>query len=58
MRVVGQTKREPEMRKRVSRMLPWWGLAAVVGWFLLPALVESLEVAVKGNDVRMAGAGA
>ena len=29
-------------------MLLWWGLAALAGWFLLPASVESLEVAVKG----------
>jgi len=36
------------MTDKLARMLPWWSLAAVVGWFLLPASVESLDVAVKG----------
>ena len=36
------------MTERVTIMLLWWGLAALAGWFLLPASVESLEVAVKG----------
>jgi hypothetical protein len=30
------------------RMLFWWGLAIVVGWFLLPASLESLSAAVGG----------
>ena len=30
------------------RMLFWWGVAIVVGWFLLPASLESLSAAVVG----------
>jgi len=30
------------------RMLFWWGVAIVVGWFLLPASVKSLSAAVGG----------
>jgi hypothetical protein len=30
------------------RMLFWWGVAIVVGWFLLPASLESLSAAVGG----------
>jgi hypothetical protein len=30
------------------RMLFWWGVAIVVGWFLLPASLESLRLAVGG----------
>jgi hypothetical protein len=30
------------------RMLLWWGLAIVAGWFLLPASLESLSVALGG----------
>lgn len=32
----------------MTRMLLWWGLAAVVGWFLVPASLESLSVALGG----------
>jgi hypothetical protein len=34
--------------RTMARMLLWWGLAVVVGWFLLPASLESLSVAVGG----------
>jgi hypothetical protein len=34
--------------RKMARMLMWWGLAVVVGWFLLPASLESLSVAVGG----------
>ena len=30
------------------RMLFWWGVAIVVGWFLLPASLKSLSAAVGG----------
>jgi hypothetical protein len=32
----------------MSRMLLWWGVAVVVGWFLLPASLESLSEALGG----------
>jgi hypothetical protein len=32
----------------MTRMLLWWGVAVVVGWFLLPASLESLSVALGG----------
>ena len=32
----------------MTRMLFWWSLAVVVGWFLLPASLESLTVALGG----------
>jgi hypothetical protein len=32
----------------MTRMLFWCGLAVVVGWFLLPASLESLSVALGG----------
>jgi hypothetical protein len=32
--------------QKMATMLLWWGLAGVVGWFLLPASLESLSVAV------------
>jgi hypothetical protein len=34
--------------QKMTRMLWWLGLAAVVGWFLLPASLESLSAAVEG----------
>jgi len=40
----GDDRKEQTM----ARMLFWWGLAAVVGWFLLPASLESLSVALGG----------
>jgi hypothetical protein len=30
------------------RMLLWWGVAVVVGWYLLPASLESLSEALGG----------
>ena len=30
------------------RMLFWWGVAIVAGWFLLPASLESLSAALGG----------
>jgi len=32
----------------MARMLMWWGLAVVAGWFLLPASLESLSATVGG----------
>jgi hypothetical protein len=32
----------------MTRMLLWWGVAVVAGWFLLPASLESLSAAVGG----------
>jgi hypothetical protein len=32
----------------MTRMLLWWGVAIVAGWFLLPASVESLNLALRG----------
>ena len=34
--------------RTMGRMLMWWGLAVVVGWFLLPASLESLSEALGG----------
>jgi hypothetical protein len=34
--------------RMMARMLMWWSLAAMVGWSLLPASLESLSVAVGG----------
>jgi hypothetical protein len=32
----------------MARLLMWWGLAIVAGWFLLPASLEGLSVALGG----------
>jgi hypothetical protein len=40
----GDERKESTMR----RMLMWWGVAFVVGWFLLPASLESLSTALGG----------
>jgi hypothetical protein len=40
----GDKRREQTMAK----MLLWWGVAAAVGTFLMPALLESLSVALGG----------
>lgn len=37
----------------MRRMLLWWGLAVVVGWFLLPAALESLSAAVGGMAAEL-----
>ena len=34
--------------RTMTRMLLWWGLAVVVGWFLLPASLVSLSLALGG----------
>jgi hypothetical protein len=47
----GDDRKERTMKK----MLLWWSLAAVVGWILLPASLESLSVALGGlaADLRV-----
>jgi hypothetical protein len=37
------------------RMLFWWGVAIVVGWFLLSASLESLSAAVGGVAAELKG---
>jgi hypothetical protein len=37
----------------MRRMLLWWGLAIVAGWFLLPASLESLSVALGGLGAEL-----
>jgi hypothetical protein len=48
--VTTEVSSEGEERKEwtMTRMLIWWGLAAAVGTFLLPASLESLSAALGG----------
>jgi hypothetical protein len=48
--VAQEVSSEGDDRKErtMIRMLMWWSLAALLGWMLLPASLESLSVAVGG----------
>jgi hypothetical protein len=53
--VAQEVSSEGDDRKEMTmaRMLFWWGLAVVVGWFLLPASLESLSMALGGLTAEL-----
>jgi hypothetical protein len=48
--VVPRVSSEGDERKEqtMTRMLLWWGVAVVAGWYLLPASLEGLSVVLGG----------
>jgi len=42
------SENDERREQTMAKMLLWWGLAVVAGWFLLPASLESLSAAVGG----------